>query len=202
MTAENLWNELEFPDLKRRANNMLRVGKISQVDFPNYRVKVKSGKLETNWLAWGTSLAGTDKCWVPCSIGEQVLIASPGGDLSRGIIICKIFSDVKPANGNTGTAFRYTFSDGTVIEYDKDAHKLKAIIGQSGTIEFEALGGVTIKGDVSIEGNVSITKSVDVGEDVTAQGEVTTLKAGAPINESTHIHPHPMGPTSAPVPGT
>jgi phage baseplate assembly protein V len=196
------WEELALPDMQRRVQNMLRPGEVSQVDYAKARIRVKHGDLESNWIPWATGRAGKNKFWSPPEIGEQVLLLSPGGDMSRAIALPGIYSDSNPANGDNGNLFRMTFENGTVIEYDREGNALKAVLKSGGTAVIEATGGITLKGDVTIEGNVDISKALNVQEDIQAMGEVTSFNAGAPINETTHIHPHPLGPTSSPTPGT
>lgn len=74
------------------------------------------------------------------------------------------------------------------------------VIGHgNGSIEMAADGAVTINGLViDPDGNVTTP-----GE-IAADGEVTAMAAspGTSVKVSTHLHPHPMGPTSAPQPGT
>ena len=48
------------------------------------------------------------------------------------------------------------------------------------------------------EGNVTITGNLVVHGEVTAKAAVPAQA----VKLSTHVHPHPMGPTSAPTPGT
>lgn len=67
------------------------------------------------------------------------------------------------------------------------------ITNDQGSFEMAPNGDVTING-----------VKIDASGNVTAPGEVTA-KAASPatsVTLSQHIHPHPMGPTSAPTPGT
>lgn len=200
---DNSWKELALPDLFRRLQNIIRPGYVSAVDYAKARIRVKfSENLESNWIPWHSGRAGGTKNWDAPELGEQVVMLSPSGDTSMAIALVGIFSNDNPANGDSADVFRKTFKDGTVIEYDCAAHAMKAKIASNGTAEIEAPGGLAIKGDVSIDGNVSISKQLDVREDITSMGEVTAMKAGAPVNETTHKHTHPYGPTDSPIPGT
>lgn len=72
-----------------------------------------------------------------------------------------------------------------------------------GSVVVENVGGGLIEmaagGDVTINGVV-----IAVDGSLTAPGEVSAMAAtpATAVALSTHLHPHPMGPTSAPTPGT
>ncbi|EPA9011633.1 phage baseplate assembly protein V, partial [Escherichia coli] len=42
----------------RLLSNIIRTGIISEVDEKSWRVRVRSGELETGWLRWNTTRAG------------------------------------------------------------------------------------------------------------------------------------------------
>lgn len=60
---------------------------------------------------------------------------------------------------------------------------------------------IKIKDDGTIE-IVSKGKKITFDGDIEATGEITAQTATAPVKLSTHLHPTPVGPTSAPTPGT
>ncbi|MBI0751344.1 phage baseplate assembly protein V [Escherichia coli] len=64
----------------RLLSNIIRTGIISEVDEKSWRVRVRSGELETGWLRWNTTRAGAFNVWLPPSPGEQVVIACIGGN--------------------------------------------------------------------------------------------------------------------------
>lgn len=166
----------DLATLARLLENLVRLGTIAAVDEAAARVKVKTGELTTAWLPWLTPRAGADREWNPPTVGEQVILLSPSGQLANGVAICGLFSDLIPANGDRAALHRTTYRDGAVIEYDSAAHHLRAILPASGTTELESLGGISIKGDISHQGNYSqtgnqtITGAVSVTDDVTANG--------------------------------
>lgn len=53
-------SDFETAELQRQTSNNIRIGKISEVDYPNARVKVSIGELSTDWLPWVTLRAGGD----------------------------------------------------------------------------------------------------------------------------------------------
>lgn len=62
------------------------------------------------------------------SAGEQVPPISPSGQLSHGVVLNGLFSDQISANGDRPNLHRHTYHDGTVLEYDSEAHHLRAIL--------------------------------------------------------------------------
>ncbi|GHU13671.1 hypothetical protein FACS189449_09310 [Alphaproteobacteria bacterium] len=76
-----------FSDLFRRVANLIRIGKISEID--GAQVKVEIGKVKTNWLPI-VSTAGDTSCWIPISVGEQVVVLSPFGEISQSVVLRSI----------------------------------------------------------------------------------------------------------------
>ncbi|MDR0555601.1 MAG: phage baseplate assembly protein V [Holosporaceae bacterium] len=76
-----------FSDLCRRVANLIRIGKIVEVD--GAQVKVQIGKLKTNWLQI-ISTAGDTGVWIPITVGEQVAVISPYGEMAQSFVIRSI----------------------------------------------------------------------------------------------------------------
>lgn len=111
-------------ELDRRLSNILRYGTITALDEANALVTVDIGDNTTASLPWFTSRAGGDRVWWAPEVGEQVMVLSPSGELAHGCVLPAIYQDTKPANGNSKDVHRVTFGDGTVVEYDRAAHRL------------------------------------------------------------------------------
>lgn len=124
----------EIIELLRRLENLIRIGTIIAVDLsgeiPLYRVK--TGELETDWIAAAVRRAGTAKKSHAYTSGEQVVLLSPSGDLGAAVISHALNSTTNPSPDNHATRDRATYPDGAVIEYDPEAHQLKAdVMGSS-----------------------------------------------------------------------
>ena len=160
--------------LSRMLENLIRFGVITAVQMVPPRVQVTTGKLTTAWLPWHALRAGADRDWDPPTIGEQVILLSPSGQLANGVVVTGVFSDHIPANGNREGLHRRTYADGTVIEYDSVAHHLNATLADGGTTNLISTGGINLVGDITHKGdyiqtgNQNITGRVDVSEDVVA----------------------------------
>jgi phage baseplate assembly protein V len=88
-----------FSDLCRRVANLIRIGKIVEID--GAQVKVQIGKVKTNWLPI-ISTAGDTDVWIPISEGEQVAVISPYGEMAQSFVIRSIHYSkyVAPENKN------------------------------------------------------------------------------------------------------
>ncbi|TDJ76965.1 phage baseplate assembly protein V [Pseudomonas putida] len=163
-------------ELSRLLENLIRFGLIAEVQHVPPRVKVETGGILTTWLPWLAWRAGADREWDPPTVGEQVLLFSPSGQLANGIAVTGVFSDLIPANGDRAGLHRRTYADGAVVEYDSVAHHLRAVLPNGGTTELISTGGIHIVGDITHEGNYiqtgdqTVTGLVTVTEDVVAAG--------------------------------
>lgn len=147
-------------EINRLLENLIRLGTVAAVQHLPPRVQVQTGGIKTTWLPWLALRAGADQEWDPPTVGEQVLLFSPSGQLANGVAVTGIYSDVIPANGDRAGLHRRTYSDGAVIEYDSQAHHLSAVLPDGGKTQLISSGGITILGDITITGTVTVSKDV------------------------------------------
>ena len=76
----------DIGELQRQLSNLFRIGKVKELDEANARVKLDVSGLTTDWLPWGAARAGKTKNWSAPQIGEQVMMASPFGDMGQGVL--------------------------------------------------------------------------------------------------------------------
>ncbi|MEO0681032.1 MAG: phage baseplate assembly protein V [Pseudomonadota bacterium] len=88
---------MEIAELKRRLDNLVQIGVIAEVQPDVARAVARIGARVTQPLQWLTQRAGADKDWWAPSLGEQVLVLSPGGDPEQAVILPAIYSDANPA---------------------------------------------------------------------------------------------------------
>lgn len=147
-------------DLKRRFENVLRIGKVCEADYENARIRVESGDVVTGWLPWITTRAGKDISWWAPELDEQVMVLSSGGVLAQGVVLPAIFQTASPACADCPTIDRRVYEDGAIIEYDKEKHLLHGFVPGSAFLDCEhdikAVAGHDIKA-TSKEGNIDIT---------------------------------------------
>ncbi|MGL9779718.1 MAG: phage baseplate assembly protein V [Wolbachia sp.] len=133
-------------ELNRKLANIIRIGLIKEVDYEKARVRVKVGEFITDWLPWITTRAGEDRSWFAPNINEQVVIFSPLGELSLGVVLRGIYQEKYPAPENKKEINSIKFQDGTKFTYDKEKHHL----------EIEVVDKITLKAGKS---SIEMTKS-------------------------------------------
>jgi phage baseplate assembly protein V len=162
-------------DIPADLASVIRIGTVLSVDLAEARCVVRFGDpddpdpAQTGPIRWLTPRAGLTRVWSPPSVGEQVLLVCPDGQLGAAVAILAIVQDAYPPLGST-TAEMIEFADGAKLTYDPEASALTAILPSGGTAEIVADGGITLRGDVTIEGNVTVSKKVTAAEDVIADG--------------------------------
>ena len=173
MTDEQ--QEFRLVELARRLANVVRPGVVTALDLVNERVRVKYAEEKsalTDWLPWVATRAGGDASWWAPEVGEQVLLLAPSGELSQAIVLGSLYSDAHPAPSSDPDKHLVRYSDGAEIEYDRAAHRLRAVLPAGGAAEITAPDGVTITGDVMVTGDVTIEGGVDASGDIEADGKV------------------------------
>ena len=171
--------------------NLIRYGTVRSVDVSRARLTVAVGDLITKPIPWIAPRAGTMRTWSPPSLGEQVLVLAPGGNLGAAIALTGIFYDghPKPANG-TADNIVIAFGDGAVLLYDHAAHRLKATLPAAGRVELTAPAGFRLVGDVDVDGALHVTRAATFDRTLHASQDITSdadVKAG---NISLRYHPH------------
>ncbi len=122
MTSEEL--EAEVSELARRLSNVIRYGRIVEVDLENALVRVQSGDIKTDWLPFFARGAGPLITWEPPALGEQCLIFSAGGDLSLGCVLRGLYSATNIQPETSAEKWASKLSDGLSMSYDSASHTL------------------------------------------------------------------------------
>lgn len=133
-------------ELNRKLANIIRIGLVKEVDYEKAKVRVKIGEFLTDYLPWITSKAGKDRDWSPPDIDEQVMIFSPLGELSLGVVLGGIYQEKYPASENKRGINSVKIQDGTKFTYNKWKHHL----------EIEVVDKITLKAG---ESSIEVTKS-------------------------------------------
>lgn len=183
-------------DHRRLQSNLIRLGTVTAVDLTAARCRVTSGGLLTDWLPWLTGHAGARVEWSAPSIGEQVIVLSPGGDLHGALVLRGAYSDTFTPPGDTGNQHITRYADGAVIAYDDTAHALTATLPDGGTATLTASGGVTINGPLTVNGDTQING--DAGISGTATATVDVIGGGKHLKTHTHGGVSAGGATSGP----
>ncbi|ERS88738.1 phage baseplate assembly protein V [Halomonas sp. PBN3] len=118
-------------ELLRLIHNLIRLGTVAEVDHASARCRVQIGELTTAWLPWLEERAGTTRTWNPPTVGEQVVVFAPGGDMASAVVLAGLYRATHPAPSDSPDVWREVMPDGAVIEYDHAAHRLLAETGPS-----------------------------------------------------------------------
>ena len=138
-------------ELARLIQNLIRVGTIMEIDYSEPpRVRVRTGQLETDWRPWCEKRAGQSKTWDPPTIGEQVLLFSPGGDVAGAYVICSIGSDANPPTSRSPAETARKYPAGAITKYNHETGAfsvsgIKAMsVSASETITLKAGTSITL----------------------------------------------------------
>ncbi|WNO10546.1 phage baseplate assembly protein V [Teredinibacter sp. KSP-S5-2] len=178
--------EFRISELDRRLANMIQLGRIDTLDLSGDipKAKVRFGELVSPLLPFITERAGEDLTWWPIDLNEQVIVFSPSGTLSMGIILGSINQKRFPSPTKDKDLHFTRYSDGAETQYDKKAHKLSIILPSGGTTALVSDGGIKIKGKIDIEGDVTIAGDIDASGDIT--DHTRSMQADRDIYE-THL---------------
>jgi phage baseplate assembly protein V len=155
-----------FSDLCRRVTNLIRIGKIADVD--GAQVKVQIGKVKTNWLPV-ISTAGDTSVWIPITIGEQVAVISPYGEMAQSFVIRSIHYNNFPVPENKNDISLKTKSN---VKAEGDG-KLEALFKNG----FELKSGDTY---IYVQNNNVKVKSGNA-EITVANGKISCNSGGSSI---------------------
>ncbi|WP_353271716.1 phage baseplate assembly protein V [Wolbachia endosymbiont (group A) of Nomada goodeniana] len=120
-----LEHNFAISELNRKLANIIRIGLVKEVDYEKARVRVKVGEFLTDWLPWVTVRAGEDRSWFAPNIDEQVIVLSPFGELSLGVVLPAIYQQKYFPSECRKDAHIFEFQDGTKLSYDKEKHHLE-----------------------------------------------------------------------------
>ncbi|HBT3666851.1 phage baseplate assembly protein V [Klebsiella quasipneumoniae] len=153
---------MDLAELIRLLENVVRTGKVTEIDEDKWRVRVQSGELRTTWLRWNAQRAGAFKVWVPPSIGEQVWFLCLGGNTDVAFIGGSLYSDDNPAPGASRNEMVVTAPDGARFRYDAEAGALQVKDIKSAVVE--ASVKITLDTPEVDCTNLLRAKSLDISE--------------------------------------
>ena len=166
----------DLSDLLRLLQNLIRLGTIAEVKGAKARVRL-GPTLTTEWLKWATPRAGSTRTWSAPTVGEQVIVFSPGGDLTRGIIVPALYSQAFDAPESSDSIHTTHYPDGAVVQYDHAAHSLTATL-PGGTATITANKVTSNAPSTICTGDLTVMKNLIVNGATALNGGVNA-KAGA-----------------------
>lgn len=178
------------PDHERRVGDLIRFGTIAAVDLAAARCTVTvADELVTGPLPWLAGRAGAMSSWSPPTVGEQVVLLCPEGDIAAGVVLLGLYSTDNPAPA-ADAHLLIKLPDGSTVRFDGDGHALALTLVQGGKLALSAPGGAAITGDVAIKGRLSIRGDVSVQGKLSVSGDIAAdgdVKAGA-VSLKSHVH--------------
>ena len=148
--------------------DVLQFGIIKSVDLEAYKAICEIGDIETPPLEW-LAPTGAIKIFCPPTVGEQVLIASPDGDINGGVILGAVFSTRNPPPTSDRLLFIQHGSSQLIIADDKITINSEFIVN----------GKTTFNGDNSITGKSTVTDDVIAGGISLKNHQHLGVKAGS-----------------------
>lgn len=147
----------------RMISQMIQVGEVVEIAGDG-TARVKVGDLVTHPIPVSVGRAGAVRMWSMPSVGEQVLLFCPSGDVSRGIVGPSLAASNAPS-GDTAVP---------MIHLGGGSMKIVGDLKIDG--DLHVTGDVTVDGDVIVSG---ISFLGHVHTDVTPGSSNTGTPAGA-----------------------
>lgn len=190
---------------------MLRFGVVTHIDETKAQVRVQFQDIDnviSYWLPVLKQKTLKDKqYWMP-DIGEHVACVIDE-HAEEGIVLGAIYSDADAVPVGSRDKYHVKFNDGTVIEYDRAAHKLTADVKGdinvkvTGRAHINCKGQIYVKSETNItiqaplvnirgysptegifDGNLRIIGNLDVQGNITATGSI--IDSGGNTNHHSH----------------
>lgn len=165
----------ELADLARRLANVVRPGRIEALDAERARARVRYAAepaAVTAWLPWLAAAAGADRAWRAPTVGEQVLLLAPGGDLAAAFVLAGLYQDAFPPPATEPAQRTFAFEDGARLAYDAAAHALRATLPEGATAALAAPGGLTITGDLTLDGALTVKAAATLEGELAVAGTI------------------------------
>ncbi|WP_192034288.1 phage baseplate assembly protein V [Pantoea agglomerans] len=189
-------------ELFRLLCNLIRTGTVTALDEDARTARVSTGENVTDWVRWATSRAGDAVIWHAPSVGEQVIILAPCGEMTTAMIIGSLYSNDHPAPAAGIKSGVITWPDGAAFSYDPESSTLslsgiKALtVKDDGPVEIHCRTA-EVKADKSITlntPNVICTEKLTAGTlSITQGGELNGDFIGAMTINGVKPHDHEHG---------
>ncbi len=158
-----------LPEFERRLRNMVRYGKVAEVDAAKGLVKItddgggEGQSLTTDWIPWAETGGGI-KTWRPPTVGQRVVMFSPSGNLHDAISFNAAFSNENAQPSDKGDEIKETIGASSfTMRGDKIVFESPHIV-LKGNVDLGDEGGPLIhrKGDVDSDGDAAVGSATKV----------------------------------------
>ena len=158
-------SDYDLGELQRQLTNLVRIGKVVALDEANARVQVSTAGLTTAWIPWAATRAGQTRQWSPPRVGEQVIIASPYGDMAQAAVIGSLYQDASPAPAASKDQETVVYPDGAKTDHNSSTHARTDTLNPAGSFTF-TVGGSSIfmdAGKIRLSSNGSTVEMDSAG---------------------------------------
>lgn len=132
----------EQGEQERRLHGLVRIATVTEVDAATAKARVSlGGEAVSGWIPFTAIRAGGLNAWAPVTVGEQVVVVSPGGDTAQGVIVGSLPSGSNAAPSGDGGAFRFEIG-GSSINMTADGIELSS----NGSILTLGAAGIALNG--------------------------------------------------------
>jgi len=158
--------------LERQSANAVRDGKVMEVDPEKRRVRLQVGgtddaPLLSPWVPY-VQTAGALKVHTPPSVGQQMMILTPGGDARRARALPFTWSQDNPAPSDSGSEHVLTIGDVRIeLRGGELVVNVPRLFVQSGGTTFEVTGGgiKAVGASIETEGEALTHNGSNIGFD-------------------------------------
>ena len=145
--------------------NIIKYGTVTEVKADTAQVKVtfkESNNIVSYYMPVLQSFAGKNNAYVLPSIDDVVVcLISPRGD--AGVVLGSIYTGINKPVISDENKYNVTFDDGSVIEYDKNEHKLMLNVKGSAEIVIDKSITISVTEDKEVSAkNIKITAESEV----------------------------------------
>ena len=163
-------------------DQLIRFGTIASVDLGAGRCVVDlDDDSATPPIRWIEMRMGRTRTWSPPSVGEQVVLLCPAGEIGAAVALRGLASDAFGPLGD-GLTEIVEFLDGARVSYDPEAHCLAVALPAGGAVRVVAPAGMRIEGDLECTGTISAALDV-IAAGISGKGHRhDKVQAGAAIS--------------------
>ena len=145
--------------------NIIKYGTVTEIKADTAQVKVtfkESNNIVSYYMPVLQAFAGKNNAYVLPSIDDVVVcLISPRGE--SGVVIGSIYTGINKPVISDENKYNVTFDDGSVIEYDKNEHKLMLNVKGSAEIVIDKSITISVTEDKEVSAkNIKITAESEV----------------------------------------
>lgn len=141
------------PEPPTDPDRLIRFGSVAAVDLAAARCTVALDEgVVSGPVRWIEPRAGATRTWSPPSVGEQVLLLCPCGEIGAGVVLRGVVCDAFPPAGDDAFEVLGAFADGARLSYDPSGHVLTFALPVGGVLR--VVGDLAVSGKVVASGDV------------------------------------------------